>query len=137
LKQTPREPGHDPSLPRNLSGVQFRYFAPQKGSAFYGNHELHAYNESHKSLGTMNWHPKTGEVGFIRAHEDYRGLGIASQLWGKAHKLAADTGIKAPKHSTGQTREGNAWAEKVGGESVTRKRDSSEDDFFPSENSNR
>jgi hypothetical protein len=33
MKQTPREPDHNPSEPRNLSGVQFRYVYPGAASA--------------------------------------------------------------------------------------------------------
>lgn len=136
MKQTPLP--KDPKQPRNLSGVQFRYFPPGKGG--FGYHELRAiapHAEQNQDLvsptgkvvsrggrgivlGTMQWHPKSGDVNWVRTHHDYRGLGVATTLWEKAHKLAADTGIKAPIHSKHRTDEGEAWAKNVGGEIPTR-----------------
>ena len=134
MKQTPRP--SDPNKPRNLSGVQFRYFPPGKGGDAF--HELHAIapeasaKESGSTpltgsvgrvsnpptnnvVGRIQWHPKTGEVNWVRTHQDYRGLGVATTLWEKANKLAADTGIKAPKHSKHRTEQGESWAKTVGG----------------------
>ncbi len=80
-------------------------------------HTLSAYNEANPAhqLGTIIWHKKSGNVDWIRTHQDYRGLGLATSLWEKAHKLAADTGIKAPQHSKDRTDTGNVWAKAVGG----------------------
>ena len=131
MKQTPRP--SDPNKPRNLSGVQFKYFAPGKG--FDNYHELRAIapeatrNEDMVSptgkiisrggkgqvVGTIKWHPQTGSINWVRTHPDYRGLGVASTLMEKANKLSADTGIKAPKHSIHRTEEGDKWAKAVGG----------------------
>ena len=112
MKQTPRP--SDPNKPRNLSDVQFRYFPPQGRDPM---HTLAAYNEANPAhqLGTLIWHKGTGAVNWVRTHQDYRGLGMASTLWEKAHKLSADTGIKAPQHSKHRTEEGEAWAKQVGG----------------------
>jgi len=132
MKQTPQP--EDPRKPRNLSGVQFRYTAPQK-HGFFAYHEINAIapeaTRQHDLVsptgkvisgggkgmvvGTLQWHPKSGAVNWVRTHQDYRGLGVASTLWEKANKLAADTGIKAPEHSKHRTDEGEAWANKVGG----------------------
>ena len=115
MKQTPKP--SNPNKPRNLSGVQFQYYPPGKGGDAY--HELSAWNKDNpkgeKILGRIQWHPKTGEVNWVRTNENYRGLGVATTLWEKAHKLAADTGIKAPKHSKHRTEHGEAWAKSVGG----------------------
>ena len=128
----------DPKQPRNLSNVQFRYFPPGKGG--YGYHELRAIapeaERTHDLItptgkviprggkgivvGTMQWEPKSGSVNWVRTHEDYRGLGVASTLWEKANKLSEGTGIKAPVHSKHRTDEGDAWAKSVGGETPTR-----------------
>lgn len=112
MKQTPKP--SDPRKPRNLSGVQFRYFPPEGRDSM---HTLSAYNEANPAhqLGTIIWHKKSGNVDWIRTHQDYRGLGLATSLWEKAHKLAADTGIKAPQHSPHRTDTGNVWAKAVGG----------------------
>ena len=123
MKQTPRP--SDPNKPRNLSGVQFRYTAPSK-RGFFAYHQLQAIAPEVKNrnsqtgkglvVGTLQWHPKTGDVNWVRTHQDYRGLGVATTMWEKANKLSADTGIKAPKHSKHRTEEGEAWAKQVGGE---------------------
>lgn len=112
MKQTPRP--SDPNMPRNLSGVQFRYFPPQGRDQM---HTLTAFNKENdpKALGTLNWHAKTGRIDWVRTHEKYRGLGVATTLFEKANKLSADTGIKAPQHSQHRTDEGDVWAKSVGG----------------------
>ena len=118
MKQTPRP--EDPNKPRNLSGVQFKYFPPQGKDPM---HTLTATNEENpfNQLGTIIWHKKTGKVDWIRTHENYRGLGLATTLWEKAHKLSADTGIRAPEHSQHRTPFGEKWAKAVGGKLPKRK----------------
>ena len=121
MKKTP--PPKNPNDRRNLSGVQFRYFPPEDK---YSYHELHAISpdaENTKSrtgkglvVGRLQWHQRSGEVNWVRTHEKYRGLGVASTLWEKANKLSADTGIKAPKHSRHRTELGEKWAGAVGGD---------------------
>lgn len=131
MKKTP--PPSKPNQPRNLSGVQFKYSPPGKGGDAF--HQIHAVApEAHRNedlvsptgrivnrggkglvVGTLQWHPKTGDVNWVRTHQDYRGLGVATTLWDKANKLAADTGIKAPKHSKHRTELGESWAKSVGG----------------------
>jgi len=123
MKQSPMP--SDPNKPRNLSGVQFKYTAPSK-RGFFAYHQLQAIAPEVKNrnsqtgkglvVGTLQWHPKTGDVNWVRTHQDYRGLGVATTMWEKANKLSADTGIKAPKHSKHRTEEGEAWAKQVGGE---------------------
>ena len=123
MKQSPLP--SDPNKPRNLSEIQFRYTAPSK-RGFFAYHQLQAIAPEVKNrnsqtgeglvVGTLQWHPKTGDVNWVRTHQDYRGLGVATTMWEKANKLSADTGIKAPKHSKHRTEEGEAWAKQVGGE---------------------
>lgn len=126
MKQTPRP--SDPNKPRNLSEVQFRYTSPSP-RGFFAYHQIQAIAPSsdakeekgygggptHNVVGTIQWHPRTGEVNWVRTHQDYRGLGVASTLWEKAKKLSADTGIKEPQHSKHRTPEGDVWAQSVGG----------------------
>ena len=122
MKQTPRP--SDPNKPRNLSGVQFRYTAPSR-KGFFAYHQLEAIapdapNKNSPSgraqvVGSIQWHPKSGDVNWVRTHQDYRGLGVATTLWEKAKKLSADTGIKEPQHSRHRTDQGDAWAKSVGG----------------------
>ncbi len=132
MKQTPKP--SDPNKPRNLSEIQFKYSAPST-KGFFAYHQIQAIapeatrsedlvtptgkiiNRGGKGqvVGTIQWHPRSGDVNWVRTHQDYRGLGIATTLWEKATKLSADAGIKAPQHSRHRTDEGNAWAKSVGG----------------------
>jgi predicted GNAT family acetyltransferase len=121
MKQTPREPDHDPSEPRNLSGVQFQYTYPGAPKQHPDLHTVTARTSEGKYLGFMDWHKKTGRIDNISVTENMRGLGVASAMYDKATKLASDTGIKSPQHSTHRTDKGDAWARKVGGNVPPRK----------------
>ena len=132
MKKTP--PPSNPHDRRNLSGVQFRYTAPSR-KGFFAYHQIQAIApEAERKqdmvsptgrivsrggkgevVGTIQWHPRTGDVNWVRTHPNYRGLGVATTLWEKANKLSADTGIKAPQHSKHRTEQGEAWAKSVGG----------------------
>ena len=119
MKKTPRP--ENPSGHKNLSEVQFRYTAPSR-KGFFAYHQIQAIAPQAEGprgkgivVGTIQWHPKSGDVNWVRTHENYRGLGVATTLWEKANKLSADTGIKAPKHSKHRTEQGESWAKSVGG----------------------
>lgn len=112
--------------------MQFYYDAP-KGK--HGTHSLMAVTgqterkkpytgvpsnapedaKSEEIVGRMNWHPKTGVVQWVETNKNYRRLGVATELWNKAHKLSEQTGIKAPEHSAHRWEEGDQWAKAVGG----------------------
>ena len=127
MKQTPRDEWHDPQEPRNLSGVQFQYIHPGAKQQHPDLHTVMARNSEGKYLGFMDWHKKTGRIDNISVTENMRGLGVASAMYHKATKLAADTGIKAPQHSTHRTDKGDAWARKVGGRVPARKAEPDEE----------
>lgn len=72
-------------------------------------------------------HPETGEkMGHLSwDHEfiqsvftvpTYRRQGVGTAMWNQAHKVSAEQGIPAPRHSPTRTEDGRAWADKVGGE---------------------
>lgn len=105
-------PPHDPSAPRNLSGVQFRHFP---GDTKGGSHHLVAKNSEGTTLGRMSWDGRSGRVSRIHVDNDFQGLGIATSLWERGHKLAEMGHAPAPKHSNDRTLAGDAWSEKVGG----------------------
>ena len=75
MKQSPMP--SDPNKPRNLSGVQFKYTAPSK-RGFFAYHQLQAIAPEVKNrnsqtgkglvVGTLQWHPKTGDVNWVRTH---------------------------------------------------------------------
>ena len=105
-------PPHDPSAHRNLSGVQFRHY-PGDSSGF--NHRLIAKNSEGTSLGHISWNGRSGRVDQVYVPHEYQGLGVATSLWERAHKLADMGQAPAPKHSNDRTLAGDEWASKVGG----------------------
>lgn len=105
-------PDHDPNAHRNLSGVQFRHY-PGDSSGF--NHRLNAKNSDGTSMGHIAWNGRSGRVESLFVHPDYEGLGVATSLWERAHKLAEMGHAPAPKHSNDRTIAGDAWSAKVGG----------------------
>lgn len=105
-------PPHDPSASRNLSGVQFRHY-PGDSSGF--NHRLNMKNGEGKAIGHIAWNGRSGRVESIHVDHDYQGLGVATSLWERAHKLAEMGHAPTPKHSNDRTLAGDAWSEKVGG----------------------
>jgi hypothetical protein len=111
---------HDPSAPRNLSGVQFRHY-PGDSSGF--NHNLVAKNSEGQHLGSIKWNGRTGRVNLISVNEDYRGLGVGTSLWERANKLSEMHGTPALQHSNDRTIAGDAWAKKVGGKLTKLKSD--------------
>lgn len=56
-----------------------------------------------------------GKVSAVETHPDFRKQGLAKKLWGIAQENT-DQGAPAPQHSAMRTKEGEAWAKKVGGE---------------------
>ena len=105
-------PPHDPSAHRNLSEVQFRHY-PGDSSGF--NHRLIAKNSEGTSLGHISWNGRSGRVDQVYVPHEYQGLGVATSLWERAHKLADMGQAPAPKHSNDRTLAGDEWASKVGG----------------------
>lgn len=69
-----------------------------------------------RNRGWMQWRADTGEMQHILVTSDSRRQGVATTLWNRAQRLAEERGITAPQHSPVRTREGNAWAKKVGGD---------------------
>jgi GNAT superfamily N-acetyltransferase len=128
MKQTPRDQWHDPSEPRNLSGVQFQYTHPGAPGQHPNFHSVTARNSEGKYLGFMDWHKKTGKIDNINVAEPMRGLGIGTSLFERANKLSADTGIIAPQHSSFRTDKGDAWARSVGGKLPRRAKNSIEEE---------
>ena len=114
-----REP-HNPSAPRNLSGVQFRHY-PGDSSGF--NHNLVAKNSEGKHLGSIKWNGRTGRVNLISVNEDYQGLGVGTSLWERANQLSEMHGTPTLRHSDDRTIAGDAWAQKVGGKLTKLKSD--------------
>ena len=105
-------PPHDPGAHRNLSGVQFRHY-PGDSSRF--NHRLTAKNSEGALLGHISWNGRSGRVDQVYVPHEYQGLGVATSLWERAHKLADMGQAPAPKHSNDRTLAGDEWASKMGG----------------------
>jgi len=105
-------PPHEPGAHRNLSGVQFRHYpGDSKGFA----HKLIAKNSEGEHVGSLSWDGSSGRVHRVFVPHEYQGLGVATSLWERAHKLAEMGQAPAPKHSNDRTIAGDEWASKVGG----------------------
>lgn len=118
MKRPPRYTAIGPDS-KDISDVTYHYKPATRTDPY---HSLEAISGDKKhSLGSVSWHAKTGEIPFISTGARYQGLGVATTLWEKAHKLAKDTGIAAPKHSIIQTKAGSDWADTVGGKTVNRR----------------
>lgn len=116
---------------RNLSPLQFNYTAPdtpieQKKNEPYKepipHHVVDAYNKKGEWMGNIMWNKRSGSIEDIRTREDMRRKGIATATYKAAQKIAAEKGIKSPKHSAKRTEEGEAWAKSTGEELPKRKK---------------
>jgi hypothetical protein len=127
MKQTPREPDHDPKEPRNLSGVQFRFIHAGAPKQHPKIHTMYANDANGRYIGHLDWNKRSGQIDNINVIGRMQGLGVATSMYEKATKLAGDTGIKSPQHSTFRTDKGDAWARKVGGKVPPRKAEPEEE----------
>lgn len=64
-----------------------------------------------ETVGTLDWHPEHGVVGFVQVHPEYRGRGIATAMWNRSKEEAAARGLPHPRHSDSQSEQGRRWAE--------------------------
>lgn len=78
-------------------------------------HKLEARDEFDDYIGTMTWHPITGELKNIFVEPNWRRQGMATALWNQGKELSANTrGVVQPKHSPDRTDEGDLWAKSTG-----------------------
>ena len=115
MKQTPREPDHDPKEPRNLSGVQFRFIHAGAPKQHPKIHTMYANDANGRYIGHLDWNKRSGQIDNINVIGRMQGLGVATSLWERAHKLADMGQAPAPKHSNDRTLAGDEWASKMGG----------------------
>lgn len=98
-------------------GVQFSYLKTPR-------HHVVRASIGGDVVGEMHWHhtevkhePLTqrelpGVIADVGVDKDHRGAGIATGMWNYAHGLDVEP---KPAHSPSRTKEGDAWAKKVGG----------------------
>lgn len=105
----------------DFNGYDVSYEGPIY-SSLYGSapdfqvHSIRATHPEHGDVGHLYWHPETGEIKDVLVMGEHEGKGIASKMYAVAHSTAANNkDIPAPAHSSQRTREGDAWAKKVGG----------------------
>lgn len=80
-------------------------------------------------IGELSWSKKTG-IAKITVHPQYRRMGIGTELWNAATKIANERGYVAPsaKASTTRTDAGDAFLKKVDPNAGDRKH-TAESDF--------
>jgi hypothetical protein len=97
----------------SLSNYQFRY-RPAKMKAF--QHEVAAVDkETGKNVGYLLW-KNTGPVDEVYVREPQRRIGVATEMWNHANRVAdaAKGNIPYPEHSNERTDQGDAWAKSTG-----------------------
>ena len=110
LQQThPGQPFHH-SVQDDKHKIEYYHYATPAHPHWF----ILSDKQSGKYLSNLNL-GHDGEVLALETHPKYRRQGLATKLWNYA-KLRSDIGIPTPKHSTARTRQGEAWAKKVGGE---------------------
>ena len=84
----------------------------------YTKDSVHVVNAKHRAsnvlVGELVWTEPKGRVEGIQVHPDHQHAGVATAMWNEAKRYATDNGAAEPKHSDSQTKEGKAWAKKVG-----------------------
>jgi hypothetical protein len=98
----------------SLSNYQFRY-RPAKMKAF--QHEVAAVDkETGKNVGYLLWR-NSGSVDEVSVSEPKRRMGMATEMWNHANRVAdaAKGNVPHPEHSSSRTDAGDAWAKSVGG----------------------
>lgn len=84
----------------------------------YTKDSVHVVNAKHRAsnalVGELVWTEPKGRVEGIQVHPDHQHAGVATAMWNEAKRYAADNEVAEPHHSDTQTKEGRAWAKKVG-----------------------
>jgi ribosomal protein S18 acetylase RimI-like enzyme len=96
---------------------QFKFLYQQHENT----HDINMLDNDGYSRGWMQWDDDTGELQHIRVNESHRRRGLATNMWGRAQRLADERGITAPVHSAERTKDGDAWAKSLG-EKLPRRR---------------
>ena len=106
----------DPERFRNMGGTQLTYSPPQEAPAWAeGHHVIRMINGNGLNVWHLAWHPKTGRIGSVSVDDEYQSLGVATEMYKHAQKLADIAGIASPQHSNERTSAGTSWAKHVGG----------------------
>jgi hypothetical protein len=120
LPQGPIDPRHLSMLKEAVpEGIRFHFMPAEHHPS--GSHHIRATLPSADGphdVGYLEWYPHNGMVGMVRTDSEHGGQGIASALWQRAHEIANEHGIIAPRHSDVQTPSGMGWAQKVDAEPV-------------------
>lgn len=84
----------------------------------YTRDSVHVVNAKHRAsnalVGELVWTEPKGRVEGVQVHPDHQHAGVGTAMWNEAKRYARDNGVTEPHHSDIQTKEGKAWAKKVG-----------------------
>ena len=90
--------------------LKYQYSSPEN----YNLHRLDFFNKQ-GTVGYIEWDKDDGETEKIYVGEPYRRKGVASHIWEIATDWANDNKQLPPEHSSRRSKEGEAFAQSVGG----------------------
>lgn len=73
----------------------------------------HPHTGEPVDVGSLTWDKRDGTVNMIDTKHEHRRRGIGDAMWLRAHEIANEHGIVAPRHSEVQTTDGSNWARSV------------------------
>lgn len=80
----------------------------------YNVHRIDIFNNT-GALGFIEWDIDSGEIEKIFIGDKIRRLGLGTHLWELAKDYAEEHDLSEPEHSSRRSREGDGWAQAVGG----------------------
>lgn len=100
-----------------LFEIAFDWDSLKQKYTFSEDDNSHKISLSNKSgaVGYIEWDIDDGEVQKIYVGIPYRRLGVGTHLWELATDWANDNDAVAPEHSSKRSRDGDAFAQSIGG----------------------
>lgn len=103
---------HKEAIPEGM-----RYHFAPAGTDDAMDHKVEALIPNEKghleSAGYLQWHRNHGMVSMVSTPDEYRGQGIATALWEKAHEISGQRGLTPPRHSDVKSPAGIGWSRSV------------------------
>jgi GNAT superfamily N-acetyltransferase len=85
-----------------------------KYTASDDTHRIDVFNSS-GAVGYIEWGNEDGEIEKVFVGRPYRRQGVGTHLWDLAVEWAMKNNAVEPEHSSGRSKEGDAFARSIGG----------------------